>query len=153
MTISVLFVCLGNICRSPLAEAALRQECAQAGVPCIVDSAGTADWHAGNAPDDRTVAVAARNGVEAGHLRARQVRTADFRDFDHIIALDQQNLLDLQKVQPKDATARLTLLLDHVEGETGQDVADPYYGNDASFDETWQQVTAAAQTLVRKFST
>ncbi|MEL6875721.1 MAG: low molecular weight protein-tyrosine-phosphatase [Pseudomonadota bacterium] len=151
MTVSVLFVCLGNICRSPLAEAALRDAGARSGVAMIVDSAGTADWHAGRPPDDRAVAAAARNGVEAGHLRARQVRTTDFRDFDHIIALDGQNLSDLQAIQPKDASAELTLLLDHVEGRAGEDVADPYYGDDSAFDLTWRDVTAAAENLVARF--
>lgn len=116
----------------------------------IVDSAGTADWHAGRPPDDRAVAVAARNGVEAGHLRARQVRTSDFRDFDFIIALDGQNLSDLQAIQPKDGVAELSLLLDHVEGRGGEDVDDPYYGDDGAFDRTWQDVTSAAKNLVSR---
>ncbi|SIN82892.1 protein-tyrosine phosphatase [Parasphingorhabdus marina DSM 22363] len=150
MTVSVLFVCLGNICRSPLAEVALREVCARSGVAMIVDSAGTADWHAGRPPDDRTVAVAARNGVEASHLRARQVRVSDFRDFDHIIALDNQNLSDLQALRPKDASAELSLLLDHVKGRSGQDVDDPYYGDDSAFDRTWQEVMAAAENLVAR---
>ncbi|WP_298127222.1 low molecular weight protein-tyrosine-phosphatase, partial [Brevundimonas sp.] len=89
---SFLFVCLGNICRSPLAEGALRAEAARAGVAVVVDSAGTGDWHAGEAPDRRAQGVARRHGVDVSGLRARQVRAEDFRRFDHVIALDPQNL-------------------------------------------------------------
>ncbi|WP_417622023.1 low molecular weight protein-tyrosine-phosphatase [Parasphingorhabdus sp.] len=148
---SVLFVCLGNICRSPLAEAALRAECAAAGLNIIIDSAGTGDWHVGQAPDERALAVAARNGVDIGHLRARQVTIADFRDFDHIIALDNQNLRDLTEIRPAKAVAKLSLLFDHVAGRAGEDVTDPYYGGDEGFDQTWTEVTAAARGLRRLF--
>ncbi|MEO9635658.1 MAG: low molecular weight protein-tyrosine-phosphatase [Parasphingorhabdus sp.] len=147
MTQSVLFVCLGNICRSPLAEAALRQECANAGLNIIVDSAGTGEWHVGQAPDERAVAVAERNGVDINHLRARQVTASDFRDFNHIIALDNQNLNDLTAIQPAKPGAKLSLLFDHVEGRAGEDVTDPYYGGAEGFDQTWEEVTEAAQTI------
>ncbi|WP_417609785.1 low molecular weight protein-tyrosine-phosphatase [Parasphingorhabdus sp.] len=144
---SVLFVCLGNICRSPLAEAALRRECVSADLNVVVDSAGTGDWHVGQPPDERAQAAASRNGVDIGHLRARQVNGADFYDFDHIIALDSQNLRDLEAMRPAKGRAQLSLLLDHVEGRAGQDVADPYYGDEDDFDQTWAEVTAAAKTL------
>ncbi|PHR94952.1 MAG: phosphotyrosine protein phosphatase [Oceanobacter sp.] len=147
MNQSVLFVCLGNICRSPLAEAALRRECAHSDFNVVIDSAGTGDWHVGQPPDERAQAAASRNGVEIGHLRARQVTGADFHDFDHIIALDSQNLRDLEAMRPAKGVAQLSLLLDHVEGRAGQDVADPYYGGDEDFDQTWAEVTAAAKTL------
>ncbi|MEH6790520.1 low molecular weight protein-tyrosine-phosphatase [Parasphingorhabdus sp.] len=147
MSVAVLFVCLGNICRSPLAEAALRQECTASDLNIIVDSAGTGDWHAGQPPDERAQAAAARNGLDIGHLRARQVTPADFRDFDHIVALDRQNYRDLRAMQPANARAQLSLLLDHVEGRAGEDVADPYYGEDAAFDQTWSEVTDAARAM------
>lgn len=145
---SFLFVCLGNICRSPLAEAAFVEAAARAGVSVTADSAGTGGWHAGNPPDPRSQAVAARHGVDISGMRARQVRGADFRTFDHILALDPQNLIDLHAIAPKDATARLSLLMDHVPGRAGQGVRDPYYGGDADFDEVWNDVRAAADALV-----
>lgn len=150
MTPSVLFVCLGNICRSPLAEGALRAEAGRLGIDLITDSAGTGDWHAGEPPDERAVATAMRHGVDISGLRARQVRAADFRRFTHVIALDHDNLARLRKLAPVDATAELSLLLDHVEGREGQAVADPWYGDAAGFEVTWAEVTAAARTLAAR---
>ena len=147
MTRSVLFVCLGNICRSPLAEGALRAEAQRLGLDLIVDSAGTGDWHAGEPPDRRAIAVARRNGVDISALRARQVRVADFHRFHHVIALDHDNLANLRRLAPADAGAELSLLLDHVEGREGQAVADPWFGDEAGFDVTWAEVTAAARGL------
>ncbi|WOK36320.1 low molecular weight protein-tyrosine-phosphatase [Sphingomonas sp. C3-2] len=152
VTKSVLFVCLGNICRSPLAEAALRAEAARRGLEIEVDSAGTSDWHIGKAPDPRAQAVALRNGVDISSYGARQVCAADFTRFDHIIALDTNNYADLEALRPDDATAELSLLLDHVPGRAGQPVADPYYGDDAGFDITWAEVTEGAKGLAELIS-
>ncbi len=145
---SVLFVCLGNICRSPLAEAALRHEAAAAGLICEIDSAGTGDWHIGHAPDPRAQAVALRNGADIAALRARQVTRDDFARFDHIVALDAKNLADLKAMVPEGAHARLALLLDFVPGREGEAVADPYYGDAAAFDAAWDDVSAGARGLV-----
>jgi len=134
VTAAVLFVCLGNICRSPLAEAAFRAEADRRGLDVTVDSAGTGDWHVGRAPDPRAQAAARRNGADISRLRARVVTPADFRRFTYIVALDAQNLKDLQAIRPADATADLSLLLDHVPGREGAAVADPYFGDDAGFD-------------------
>jgi protein-tyrosine phosphatase len=150
MKTRVLFVCLGNICRSPLAEAAFRREAERLGLDLEIDSAGTGDWHIGYPPDPRAAAVAARNGVDIAHLRARQVTSDDFRRFDHIVALDSKNLKDLQRMRPADGKAELSLLLDHVEGRAGQAVADPYYGEEAHFDAAWADVAAGAEALARK---
>ncbi len=150
MPTSILFVCLGNICRSPLAEAALREECRIQSVSMVIDSAGTSDWHAGQAPDERAQAVASKNDVDITHLRGRSVSANDFRDFDHIIALDAQNLGDLNKIRPTDGTAILSMLTDYLEGRKGEDIADPYYGKDDGFDVTWAEVTEAARSIVRE---
>jgi protein-tyrosine phosphatase len=146
---SVLFVCLGNICRSPLAEAAFREAATQAGVEVRVDSAGTGDWHIGHPPDPRAQAVALKNGVDISQYRGRQVSRDDFTAFTHIVALDHSNMRNLKAMRPTSATARLSLLLDHVPGRAGEAVADPYYGDDAGFDVTWAEVTAGAQGLLQ----
>lgn len=148
-TSSVLFVCLGNICRSPLAELAMRIEADRQRLLLAIDSAGTGDWHIGNPPDRRARAEAKRHGHDIDHYRARQVSLTDFSAFTHIIALDEQNLADLRRLAPLDSTARLSLLLDHVSGREGEGVFDPYHGADAAFAETWADVTAGAQGLAR----
>lgn len=147
---AVLFVCLGNICRSPLAEAAFREEAARLGLDVEVDSAGVGDWHTGEAPDRRAQAVARRHGVDISSYKARQVSKQDFKRFTHVIALDHGNLSALNRLRPADATADLSLLLDHVEGREGEAVADPWYGNAAGFETTWAEVTAGAKGLARK---
>jgi protein-tyrosine phosphatase len=147
-TPSVLFVCLGNICRSPLAEGAMRAAADQAGLAVRIDSAGTGAWHSGEPPDPRAQEVAARDGVDISSLRARQVTARDFREFDHIIAMDLSNLANLRKLAPVDGRARLSLMLDHVPGQEGRPVADPYYGEDSGFDATWRDMKAGAQGLL-----
>lgn len=148
--VAVLFVCLGNICRSPLAEAAFRREAKRLGLDADIDSAGTGHWHIGEAPDRRAQAVARRNGVDIASFRARQVSRQDFYRFSHIVALDGENLAVLQATMPPDATASLSLLLDHVEGREGDAVADPYYGGEEGFNVTWAEVTVAAEALARR---
>ena len=144
---AVLFVCLGNICRSPLAEAAFRQEVERRGLDVEIDSAGTGAWHIGHPPDPRAQAVAGRHGIDIGHYSARQVSPADFRRFTHIVALDRDNLAALEALRPRDGTAELLLLLDAVEGRRGEAVADPYFGDEAGFDATWADAVAGARGL------
>lgn len=152
MTRSVLFVCLGNICRSPLAETAFRHEAERLGLDVEVDSAGTGDWHIGHPPDPRATAVARRNGHDIEALRARRVTPDDFGKFDHIVALDAQNLADLQAMRPADAKAELSLLLDHAEGRTGEAVFDPFYGEEEGFEQTWADVAAGAKGLAARLA-
>jgi protein-tyrosine phosphatase len=147
---AVLFVCLGNICRSPLAEAAFRARAEASGLKATADSAGTGGWHAGEPPDRRAQAIARRRGIDIAGYRARQVEPDDFTRFSHIFALDQTNLANLRQIAPPDASAQLGLLLDQVEGLEGQSVADPYYGGTDGFELTWSQVDAAAAALVKR---
>ena len=148
----VLFVCLGNICRSPIAEAAFRAAAADAGLDTVADSAGTGAWHVGEPPDRRAQAVARRHGCDIAGLRARQVVAADFSRFDYIFALDPDNLAGLRRIAPKDETARVSLLLDLVPGRAGEGVHDPYYGPEAGFEATWRDVAAATRALVARLA-
>ena len=150
MSVSVLFVCLGNICRSPLAEAALRAEAEKASLQVEVESAGTGDWHVDCPPDKRAQAVALRHGIDISTYRGRQVTPDDFHRFDHIFALDAENLKNLRRIRPSDGTAHLRLLMDLVPGREGTSVTDPYYGEDEGFDETWSDVTSAARALIEQ---
>ena len=148
MTPSILFVCLGNICRSPLAEGVFRDLAAREGVGVVVDSAGTGDWHLGHPPDKRAQAVAAKNTVDIGGLRARLVTPDDFRRFDYIVAMDASNLANLEAMRPEGATAQVGRLLDYAEEAGMPDVPDPYYGGPEGFDETYRLVVAGAQGLL-----
>jgi protein-tyrosine phosphatase len=150
--LAVLFVCLGNICRSPLAEAAFRAEAARAGLDVLADSAGTAGYHIGEPPDPRAIRTAARFGIDIAGYRGRQAGAADFTRFSHIYALDHQNLSDLSRIAPEGHGADLALLLDLVEGRAGQAVADPYYGDEAGFLVTWDEVSQAARALISRFT-
>ena len=153
MTSSVLFVCLGNICRSPLAEAAFRREVERAGLDVRVDSAGTGTWNLGKAPDPRSQTVARREGLDISERRARQVTLDDFDRFDEIVALDPQNLHDLEAIRPVEAKAKLSLLLDHAAGREGQAVADPYRGDAMAFDASWADIEAGVRGLAAGLTT
>jgi protein-tyrosine phosphatase len=148
----VLFVCLGNICRSPLAEAAFRAEAERIGLDAEADSAGTSDWHLGEPPDHRARDMARAKGVPIDHLRGRQLSRDDFTRFTHIMALDHQNLADIRAMAPANATARIGLLLDEVEGRAGEPVADPYFGEAEGFEITWSDVTLAAKALADRLA-
>lgn len=146
----ILFVCLGNICRSPLAEAAFRAEAERAGLDAEADSAGTGDWHVGEPPDPRAQTEARRHGLDIAALRGRQFEAGDFHRFTHIFALDEENLANLRRLRPDGAPAHLGLLMDLVRGREGHAVADPYFGDDAGFSLTWSDVSAAARALVER---
>ncbi len=146
----VLMVCLGNICRSPTAEAMLRHHVHAAGLDeaIEVDSAGTADYHVGSPPDRRSIAHGERRGLAMKHLRGRQVSAADFERFDHILAMDEQNLADLMRLRPAGSHAKVGLLMDHAPGAGSRIVPDPYYGDGADFERVLDLVDTASAGLL-----
>ena len=147
---AILMVCLGNICRSPMAQGALEAEAARLGIDLHVDSAGVGGWHIGAAPDARAIEAAASRGCAIGHQRARQVDEEDFRRFDLICAMDADNLAALERLRPSDATAGLALLLDHAPGLEGEPVPDPFYGGPPAFDEAFRLIELAAAGLAHR---
>ena len=148
----VLFVCTGNICRSPTAEGVFRHLAARRGVldRLRVDSAGTHDYHVGEPPDARSVAHAARRGYDLAPLRARQVSRADFHEFGRILAMDRGHLRQLQAIAPAGSPARLAMFLDHSAAWRGLDVPDPYYGGARGFEEVLDMVEEAAARLLEE---
>lgn len=146
----LLFVCLGNICRSPAAEGVMRARAEAAGLPVTLDSAGTGDWHAGDPPDRRMTAAARKRGIDLTGLRARQVRPRDFEAFDLVLAMDRANLDTLSRLRPAGAPAGLELMRDQAPGPRGREVPDPYYGGDDGFERVLDMLEAAADGLVAR---
>ncbi len=144
---AVLAVCLGNICRSPAAEAVLRARAEAAGAALAVDSAGIGGWHAGEPPDRRMQAAARARGLDLSGQRARQVAAADFARFDLILAMDRSNLAALERLAPRGARARTTLILAEA-GLGAGEVPDPYYGGDDGFARVLDLLEAAAARLI-----
>ena len=149
---SVLFVCLGNICRSPMAEGALRAAAVKAGIEVKVDSVGTANYHIGEGPDPRAIATAARHGIDIAGLLGRQLSEADFDRFTHIFAMDKANMAGIKARAPRHSTAQIALLLDILPGRKDEPVPDPYYGDDEDFLACWETINEAVAALVRRFA-
>jgi protein-tyrosine phosphatase len=149
----VLFVCLGNICRSPTAEGVFRRELESAGLAdrVEVDSCGIAHWHVGKAPDPRAAAAASKRGIDLGGLRARQVSSEDFERFDYLLAMDQDNLAALQAQCPEVSRAHIGLFLDFA-GHRDRPVPDPYYGGEQGFEEVLDLVEAASRGLIEEIA-
>jgi protein-tyrosine phosphatase len=146
----VLFVCLGNICRSPTAEVVFRTRATRAGAHDRVQvaSAGTGDWHVGMPPDRRAIAHAAKRGYDLSALRARQVLPEDFERFDWILAMDQSVLRELKSLQPASFTGRLGRFLDFAPHTGLRDVPDPYYGGASHFERVLDLVEHASDGLL-----
>jgi protein-tyrosine phosphatase len=149
-TVAVCFVCLGNICRSPTAEAVLRAQIGAAGLDgrIDVDSAGTGDWHMGEAPDERAQAAARRRGYDLSRLRARQVAREDFERFDLLLAMDDANLRQLRSLCPEQHQAKLRLLMEFATEPAGREVADPYFGGGEGFEQVLDQCEEACRGLL-----
>jgi protein-tyrosine phosphatase len=151
--IRVLFVCLGNICRSPTAHAIFEKKIIDEGLQhkIIVDSAGTGDWHIGRAPDPRACEAALQHGYDLTQLRARQVKPEDFSEFDYVLAMDKQNLLDLRAMTPPQFVGHLGLFLDHSRSEK-KEVPDPYIGGKEGFEEVLNLIEDASNGLLEHLS-
>ncbi|MDQ0126444.1 protein-tyrosine phosphatase [Pseudomonas lini] len=145
----VLFVCLGNICRSPTAEGVLRHKLREAGLADHIEvaSAGTGDWHVGKAPDQRSQAAARLRGYDLSAQRAQQVTRADFAAYDLILAMDNSNLRNLKALQPAKSKAELDLFLRRYESEVDE-VPDPYYDGDQGFEQVLDLIECASDRLV-----
>lgn len=148
----LLVICLGNICRSPLAEGALRARLAASPMAEKVqlDSAGTGDWHAGQPPDRRAIACARGHGVDISVLRARQLRSTDFDEFDWLLCADDQNLRDVLRKSPPEARNKVVLLMEWAGVQVDGSIPDPYTGGPEDFEQVWQLVDSAAQAVVAR---
>ena len=153
--VKVLFVCLGNICRSPTADGIFQKLVADAGLTkrISVDSAGTAGWHQGKAPDPRTVAAASKRGFDLSLLRSRQVKRSDFSEFDYILAMDEENLADLTLLCPPDFNGPLGLFLRFSQQKNYTEVPDPYHGGAAGFELVLDLVEEASRGLLSAIRT
>ena len=148
--IAVLFVCMGNICRSPTAEAVFRKKVVDAGLESAfeIDSAGTHAYHVGHPPDGRSQQTAEKRGISMSGQRARRVDDDDFTRFDHIYAMDGLNLVTLQEREPDDSTATLSLLLSEAPALEAEEVPDPYYGGSRGFEVVFDLVDQACTALL-----
>ncbi len=150
----VLFVCSGNICRSPTADGVFRHLVMQAGFQdtVLVDSAGTLDYHVGSAPDRRSVRAAARRGYELGALRARQLASADYSEFDYLLAMDREHLTILQSSALPEHQDKIALMLDFSDRYRGNEVPDPYYGGPQGFEHVLDVIEDGATGLLNEIS-
>jgi len=144
-------VCLGNICRSPLAEGILKHKASQSGVSIEVDSAGTAAYHEGEPPDIRSILTARKHGIAISQLRGKAFTIADFDAFDHIYAMDRKNLQQLKSMAPTAMEEqKVSLILEELHPGKSLEVPDPYYGGDEGFEQVYQMLEAACEQIVEK---
>lgn len=146
----ILFVCMGNICRSPMAEGVFRHQVKQAGLEgrIVIDSAGTHDYHVGEPPDPRAQRAAGRRGYDLSMLRGRQVSRADFLEFDYLLAMDEVNLRALERLCPPQHGHKLKLFMEFGANVAPREVPDPYYGGEQGFERVLDMVEEASQGLL-----
>jgi protein-tyrosine phosphatase len=152
--IKVLFVCLGNICRSPTAEGVFRHLVEEAGLQArfTIDSAGTGDWHVGAPPDPRACAAAERRGYDLKRSRGRQVSRKDFREFDYVLTMDEDNVRALNRISPPEQRSKIRLLGDFC-AKGACSVPDPYGGKASNFERVLDLIEDAARGLLRHIRT
>lgn len=149
MAVKILMVCLGNICRSPLAEGILASKLS--GENFFVDSAGTAGYHIGSQPDKRSIAIAKTKGVDITYQRARQFQAKDFDEFDFIYAMDSSNYKDILKLAPnKESKAKVKMILNELFPGENVDVPDPYYGSENGFSTVFDMLDQACEIIAEK---
>jgi protein-tyrosine phosphatase len=152
MSTKILMVCLGNICRSPLAEGILASKLPNSNF--YIDSAGTGNWHIGKSPDHRSIAVAKKNGIDISKQKCRQFAIQDFENFDIIYAMDASNFDDLMVLAPnKISKQKVKLILDEVFPNENVDVPDPYYGTENGFNQVFLMLDEACQNIANKLLT
>jgi protein-tyrosine phosphatase len=151
MTTRILVVCLGNICRSPMGQGVIEKRAAQAGLAVEVDSAGLGAWHIGDPPNPRGLKVASARGYDNSRQRARQVRGADFHDFDLILAMDADNVAALERLRPAGAPDR-ALAEVRLFHPSGQDIPDPYYGGPPDYEHALDLIEEAVGDLIATLS-
>jgi protein-tyrosine phosphatase len=145
----ILFVCMGNICRSPTAEGMFRHIAASyADLELEIDSAGTHDYHVGEPPDQRAIAAAKHRGIDLSRLRARTVQSNDFEHYDLILAMDRENLSTLHERAPRNVRDRIKLVMEYAPESYAREVPDPYYGGPKGFEEVLDLLEQAAQGLM-----
>lgn len=145
----ILLVCLGNICRSPMAEGILRDMIRKQGLDWRTDSAGTGDYHVGEQPDRRAMKAMQDHGIDISDLRARQLHVSDFEEFDLLLAMDANNLQNMRRLAPsKDHSMKARLMMDHAPDHALREVPDPYFGGDEGFEEVYQMLTIACTNLI-----
>ena len=145
---SILFVCTGNICRSPSADAILRHLAEERNLDLLIDSVGTHGYHVGERPDHRSMEVAASKGIEMSFLKARKLEQNDFEKFDCLVAMDNGHLSTMKNLCPSEHDHKLHLFLDYLEGHEGMDVPDPYYGSMRDFEEAFDLIYQGCQALL-----
>lgn len=147
---NILFVCLGNICRSPMAEGVLKQLFEEHGISGQVDSCGLVDWNVGNPADQRAIDVARENGIDITDHRARQIHMSDFKNFEAIVIMDSQNETAINKIAPSYARAKIYKITDFDNTLSGVDVEDPYHSDRAAFSKTYQLLDHLCENLISK---
>lgn len=146
-----LFVCLGNICRSPLAEGIMKHKIAELGLDWEVDSAGTGGWHAGDLPDSRSIQVAKKNGIDLACQRARKIRSIDYEAFDRIYVMDSMNYQDVRKMAREEELDKIELIMNEVEPNRNINVPDPYFGEGDGFEHVFQMLDNACDAIIKKY--